>query len=172
MNDSIDVRTVDAHSERVGTHDVQRTGGKRVLDARALVVLEPRMIRGRFNSAEPASPRPSSARVAAYTSARRPRRGAAASRAFVFVIDSFHAQVNVGAIESGNEDSGESRPASATMSSRTSGVAVAVNAAMGGRRADSVAQAGGRGPAQPPIVGPKVVPHCDTQCARRSRTSR
>ena len=44
------------------------------------------------------------------------------------------------------------------MSSRTSGVAVAVNAAIGGRPAAAVAApALARGGAEPPVVGPEIV---------------
>ena len=53
---------------------------------------------------------------------------------------------------------GSSRPSSATMSSRTSGVAVAVNAAIGGRPdARSLAPAQRRRRAQPPVVGTEIV---------------
>jgi hypothetical protein len=45
VDDGIDVWTVDAHPERIRrAHHRQRSGGKRVLHPRALVVLEARTI--------------------------------------------------------------------------------------------------------------------------------
>src|SRR5262249_9666524 len=51
VNDGVDVRPIDAHPDRVrGADDRQRSRGKRILHARALVVLEPGMIWRRLDA--------------------------------------------------------------------------------------------------------------------------
>ena len=121
----------------------------------------------RRDTRPPGHPRPAASpppprRLAAspHTRARGARGRAPAARSFLSSSPSTRSTRRwmFGRSNPATSTCGSSRPSSATMSSRTSGVAVAVNAAIGGRpdRA-SLGRHERRGRAQPPVVGPEVV---------------
>ena len=163
VDHGLDVRPIDAHPERVGgTDDAQPAGGEVVLDLRPRRIRQPGVIRGRGGARVPQRLGRAFRLFPCGGIDERASAGDQLRQDLVllpFTRDRTHAQLDIGTVESGHNDTRRREPQQVDdvvadfgcgrrgkrRNGRTAGLAVAA-AARGGRRPE------------PPVIRPEVVP--------------